>query len=167
MARRLSKTHSGKYTPAHLISMFRKAAALRNEMVAAGFTDNGGAIHSAERILNLLGLRLIYPGLAHINNLKNHRGAWFSTEALELHQAGSKVLIEHVAPIRHLTRMAIDEITRGVTDTEFESFIKRHFKIVLLSPAETGRLNKQNRSTVARSRLRKAGIRLVRAKFTQ
>jgi hypothetical protein len=33
--------------------MFRKAAALRNEMIAAGFTDNGGAIHSAERILNI------------------------------------------------------------------------------------------------------------------
>lgn len=27
--------------------MFRLAAALRDEMLKAGFTDNGGAIHSA------------------------------------------------------------------------------------------------------------------------
>jgi len=42
-----------KYYSGNLIPMFRKAAALRNEMIAAGFTDNGGAIHSAERILNI------------------------------------------------------------------------------------------------------------------
>jgi hypothetical protein len=43
-----------KYDAANLIPMFRLAARLRNEMKNAGFTDNGGAIHSAERILNIL-----------------------------------------------------------------------------------------------------------------
>jgi hypothetical protein len=72
--------------------MFRKAAKLRNEMLAEGFTDNGGAIHSAERILNLLGLRLNYPTLNHGNNLRLYPGAEFSIEALDVHKAGGKVL---------------------------------------------------------------------------
>jgi hypothetical protein len=167
MGKRLSKTQHGKYLPDELIAMFRKAAALRNQMRDAGFTDNGGAIHSAERILNILGLRLKYPGLAHINNLRSYHGAEFSVEALKLHQSGGKVLIEHVTPTRHLTRMAIDQIDRGVTNAQFTAFVKRHFKLVLLSPAETQRLNRQNRSTVARDRLRRAGIRVAKATLTR
>lgn len=53
--------------------MFRLAAELRRRMLDAGFSDNGGAIHSAERILNILGQRLCYPGLSHINNLRLNR----------------------------------------------------------------------------------------------
>jgi len=41
-------TRHRKYEPLQLIEMFRMAAALRNEMLSVGFTDNGGAIHSAE-----------------------------------------------------------------------------------------------------------------------
>ena len=59
-----------KYEPLKLVEMFKLAAGLRTRMVAAGFTDNGGAIHSAERILNILGLRLCYPKLSHTNNLR-------------------------------------------------------------------------------------------------
>lgn len=55
-----------KYEPLKLVEMFRLAAKLRAQMIAGGFTDNGGAIHSAERILNILGLRLCYPQLSHI-----------------------------------------------------------------------------------------------------
>lgn len=36
-----------KYPVEQLVPMLRKAAALRNEMIAAGFTDNGGAIYTA------------------------------------------------------------------------------------------------------------------------
>jgi hypothetical protein len=39
-----------KYPPDTLADMFLLAAKLRNEMRAAGFTDNGGAIHSASRM---------------------------------------------------------------------------------------------------------------------
>jgi len=141
--------------------MFRKAAALRNEMLEAGFTDNGGAIHSAERILNLLGLCLNYPGLSHLNNLRHFKNAVFSVEAWELHQAGDKVLIEHVSPLRHLTQMAIDRIDQKVSDAQFKTFIKRHYKLVLLSPGETLLLNKQNRSKMSHDRLSKAGIQLA------
>jgi hypothetical protein len=68
-------------------------------MNRAGFTDNGGAIHSAERILDILCLRLCYPGLSHINNLKRYPNAEFSIAAWRGHQAKEIVLIEHVAPL--------------------------------------------------------------------
>jgi hypothetical protein len=150
-----------KYSPDLLIAMFRRAAALRNEMLEAGFTDNGGAIHSAERILNILGLCLNYPELSHINNLRRSQNAIFSIEALELHKGGNKVLIEHVSPIRHFTQMAIDRIGQQVSDAEFKAFVREHYKFVLLSPAETLRLNKINRSKLTPDRLREAGIELA------
>jgi hypothetical protein len=138
--------------------MFRLAAALRKQMLEVGFTDNGGAIHSAERILNILGLRLCYPGLNHINNLRNHPNALFSPQALASHRAGQKVLIEHVSPHRALTRLAIEQVEDGASDEAFSSFVKTHFKLALLTPAETIRLNKINRSKIASDRLQLAGI---------
>ena len=44
-----------KYAEKTLILMFRKAAKFRDEMNKTGFTDNGRAIHNAERILNSSG----------------------------------------------------------------------------------------------------------------
>jgi hypothetical protein len=160
-----AKRRVRKYTPDLLVAMFRKAAALRNDMIEAGFTDNGGAIHSAERILNLLGLALNYVGLSHINNLRHFKDAVFSVEAWKLHQAGDKVLIEHVSPVRHLTQMVIAEIDRGASDDELKEFVKTHYKLVLLSPAETVLLNKQNRSKVSADRISRAGILLAAREF--
>jgi hypothetical protein len=160
MKEKLNKARARKYPPDLLIAMFRKAAALRNEMLEAGFTDNGGAIHSAERILNLLGLCLNYSELSHLNNLRHFRNATFSVEAWKLHQAGEKVLIEHVSPIRHLTQRAIDKIDQKLSDAQFKAFVKRRYKLVLLSPAETLQLNKHNRSKMSNDRLGEAGIQL-------
>lgn len=149
---------SEKYEPHKLIAMFRLAAALRNQMLEAGFTDNGGAIHSAERILNILGLRLCYPGLNHINSLRNHPNALFSAEALAAYRAGHKVLIEHISPHRALTRLAIEQVESNSCDEAFSKFLKEHFKLALLTPEETIRLNKINRSKIAPDRLQAAGI---------
>jgi hypothetical protein len=147
-----------KYEPQNLIAMFRLAAALRNQMLEVGFTDNGGAIHSAERILNILGLRLCYPGLTHINNLRSHPGALFSAAALAAYRAGEQVFIEHISPHRALTRLAIDQIVAGASDREFSDFVQAHFKLALLTRAETDRLNKINRTRIANDRLQVAGI---------
>lgn len=141
--------------------MFRKAASLRNEMLEAGFTDNGGAIHSAERILNILGLSLNYPGLGHINNLRHSATAVFSIEALELHKGGHKVFIEHVAPLRNLTQKAIEVIGQKVSDAQFKAFVQEHYRLVLLSPAETQRLNRLNRTKMHPERLKQADIQLA------
>jgi len=156
----MNKSRS-KYTVESLTPMFRKAATLRNEMLASGFTDNGGAIHSAERILDILGQRLNYPNLRHINNLRSDPDAEFSTEALEAHSKGEKVLIEHVSPLRELTRRAIAEIDNKATDTEFLDFIRRNYQLVLLTPDETTRLNRINRSKMEPDRLKNAGIQVV------
>ena len=157
MDRRTTKKSAGKYDPDLLIAMFRRAASLRNEMIAAGFTDNGGAIHSAERILDILGQRLKYPGLSHGNALRHYPRAEFSDAAWELHQNNQTVLIEHVSPRRHLTQMAI-AIIETATDAQFKAFVRHHYKTVLLSPDETRRLNRLNRSTVCVDRLAEAGI---------
>ena len=150
-----------KYEPLKLVEMFRIAAELRVRMVAGGFTDNGGAIHSAERILNILGLRLCYPDLSHINNLRELKHAPFSEDARVAYQSGKKVLIEHVNPHRALTRLAIEKIESGATDSEFLEFVRTHFQLALLTEDETVRLNKQNRSKIDPDRLSSAGISLI------
>lgn len=160
MDRTKDKRPHGKYDPDLLIKMFRKAAALRNEMIAAGFTDNGGAIHCAERILDILGQRLNYPGLSHGNALKHYKNAEFSDAAWELHQTQGAVLVEHVSPRRQLTQMAIEKI-QTASDAQFRAFVKRYYKTVLLTPEETLRLNRLNRSRVCSNRLREAGIKVA------
>jgi hypothetical protein len=137
--------------------MFRRAASLCKQMRDAGFTDNGGAIHSAERIMNLLGQRLVYPELSHINKLRTLASAEFSIAARAAHDKGGKVLIEHVAPLRDFTRRAIEKI-EDLDDNQFAAFVKEHFRLVLLTEAETSQLNKHNRSKMTESRLELAGI---------
>jgi hypothetical protein len=154
---------TGKYEPTKLIEMFRLAAALRKQMLDAGFTDNGGAIHSAERILNILGLRLCYPSLSHINNLRDHPNAEFSVNARAAHVLGEKVLIEHVTPHRALTRLAIERIEAGLNDDSFTAFVKEFFKLALLTQEETLHLNKLNRSKIDPDRLKNAGIKLAKS----
>ena len=146
--------------------MFRLAATLRKQMLEAGFPDNGGAIHSAERILNILGLRLCYPGLSHINNLRHHPDAEFSPKARAAQKGGEKVLIEHVKPHRALTRLEIEKIEAGASDAAFTAFIKASFQLALITQEETLHLNKLNRSQIDPDRLKIAGIRLVKVRST-
>jgi hypothetical protein len=143
--------------------MFIKAAALRDEMCSAGFTDNGGAIHSAERILDILGLHLNYSALAHRNGLKKLQTAECSEAAFAARTRGEKVQIEHVSPLRELTRQAIETI-KGLDDeaahARLVEFVKRHYRLVLLTPDEMLSLNKLNRSRMCSERLELAGIKL-------
>lgn len=152
---------SRKYNDENLVAMFRLAANLRKEMLLAGFTDNGGAIHSAERILNLLGQRICFPELAHLNNLRKLPNAPFSEAALAAYQNGEKVFIEHVNPHRALTRLAIELIETGKSDEEFRAFVKEKYQLALLTHEETMRLNRINRTKIEKDRLGRAGIKLV------
>jgi hypothetical protein len=154
------------YSENNLIPIFLKAAAFRNEMLDEGFSDNGGAIHSAERILDLLGLRLKYPGLSHTNNYKNYKNAEFSINARRAYKKGEKVLIEHVSPIRDFTRKAIALVgknSNGNADIEKKliRFVKKNYRLVLLTPDETISLNKKNRSQMTDDRLQDAGIKIA------
>ena len=129
-----------------------------------GLTDNVGAIHSAERILEILGQRLNYPGLDHIKNLRNYDRAKFSRAALEAHLQGEAVDVEHVSPKRALTRAAIDQLDKGATDDELLDYIRRNYELVLLTKAERSHLDKLNRSNMTRTRLADAGIEVRFAK---
>jgi hypothetical protein len=55
--------------------------------------------------------------------------------------------------------MAIAKI-QTASDAQFRRFVMRHYKTVLLSPDETLRLNRLNRSKVSSNRLRAAGIKV-------
>jgi hypothetical protein len=162
ISRSKSAARVPKYSKRNLIPVFLEAAKLRNRLVALGFTDNGGAIHSAERILGILGTVLKYPGLSHINNYKNYGGrVEFSEAAWHANKKGKPVFIEHVAPIRDFTRRAIDLVSGQKTTSAaiiLERYVKRHFRLVLLTMAETRELNKKNRSKMHPKRLE--GIKL-------
>jgi hypothetical protein len=153
--------HKRKYEIEHLIRAFRLFADARREALEAGFNDNAGAIHSCERILNILGLRLNYPNIGHINNFKHYDHARFSVNAAVTYANGGKVQIEHVAPLREFTKAAIGKIDNKATDDELIEFIREKFTLVLLTPEETLRLNKQNRSKMVCDRLGDAGIELA------
>ena len=157
-------TTKRKYTKENLIPMFRKAAKFRDEMNNAGFTDNGGAIHSAERILNILGCVIRYPGLSHQNDLRFHDAAEFSDKAWRAFQKGQKIEIEHVAPHRDLTRNSIRIINEGKSDRQLTNYIRKHYRLVLLTPTERASLDNKNRSKMEEDRLEKAGIKVATRK---
>ncbi len=127
-------------------------------MLDAGFTDNGGAIHSAERILDILGQRLNYPGLNHIRDICEYDGAEFSWEALRAHRRGDKPRIEHVSPTREFTRRAIHALDNG--EDSLVEFVRQHYRVVLLTPEEMKHLNRVNRTKMSSDRLGQAGIRV-------
>jgi hypothetical protein len=156
-----------KYTADNLVPMFLKAAGLREEMKAAGFTDNGGAIHSAERILDILGLFLKYPKLSHRNNLKKLEDAEWSVGAFLAYKNKKRVLIEHVYPLRALTQDAIKAakpLREKAAAKRLITFVRKHYRLALLSIEETTILNRTNRSRYHPKRLEEAGIKVIKAK---
>jgi hypothetical protein len=154
-------THmQGKYTPGTLLPALRLFIKARNEAIAAGFTDNGGAIHSVERILDILCQRVKYPGLRHINNLKADPNAECSVGAYEARRRGEKILIEHVMPQREFAKEVIKIVGDGATDDQILAFIRRQYRLVLLTQDETTALNRLNRSRITPDRLADAGIQI-------
>ncbi len=127
------RTLTRKYTPENLIPVLRHFVVARRYALEIGFTDNGGAIHSVERISNILGLRLKYPGLGHQNNLRNYPDATFSKAAQQAHKEGRKVEIEHVAPMRAWSRSICKRIENGCTDEELRAYVKETYILILLT----------------------------------
>lgn len=149
---------TGKYTPTTLLPALRLFIEARNKAIAVGFTDNGGAIHSVERILDILCQRVKYPYLSHINNLKSHSEAECSVGAHEARLRNEAVFIEHVMPQRAFAKEVIHLVDHGATDDEIIDFIRQHYRLVLLNKDETSILNRLNRSRIAAERLADAGI---------
>lgn len=147
-----------KYFPSNLLPALRLFVEARNRAVEAGFTDNGGAIHSVERILDILSQRVCYPGLSHIANLRAWPGAEFSTAAYEVRDQREKLYIEHVLPQRAYAREVILLIGNGATDQEIIAHIRARYRLVILTREEARRLDRVNRSLIADGRLESAGI---------
>ena len=149
-----------KYHAENLIPALRLFIAARNKAVDDGFTDNGGAIHSVERILDILSMHVRYPHLTHINNLKADPNAELSEAAHEARSRGEKVLIEHVLPQRAYAQKIIALVNEGATDADLIVFIKANYRLVLLTQGETSEINRKNRSQVTDDRIADAGIKV-------
>jgi len=149
-----------KYRAENLLPALRLFIEARNKAVAGGFTDNGGAIHSIERILDILSLSVCYPGLTHINGIKKDPATEISVQAHEARQQGEPVFIEHVLPQRAYARKVIELVNDGASDDDILKFIKANYRLVLLTKAETTRINRLNRSTITNDRIADAGIPL-------
>lgn len=149
-----------KYAPEKLFDPLRLFIKARNEAIDSGFTDNGGAIHSVERIVDILSLGIRYPHLSHINNLKRDEGAEISVEAHNARRRGEPVLIEHVMPQRAYAREIIRIVNEGGSNSDLIRFIEENYRLVLLTKSETARINKQNRSEITEDRIADAGIEL-------
>ena len=55
---------ASKYNVENLLAALRLFIKARNKAIKSGFTDNGGAIHSVERILDILAPAHPLPSLA-------------------------------------------------------------------------------------------------------
>jgi hypothetical protein len=153
----------GKYNPANLLPALRLFIEARNNALKTGFTDNGGAIHSVERIVDMLSVRLCYPHLSHINNLKNDPNAEISLKAHEARDRGEPLRIEHVLPQRAYAQEIIRIVDEGGTDAEVMDYIQKNYRLVLLTEEETKLLNRRNRSKITADRIADAGIQLRRS----
>ena len=144
-----------------MLKFLRSAAEFRNNMNKEGLTDNAGAIHCVERILDLLSYRIKYPGLTHVRQIRNYDGAEFSKEALIAFRQKRSVVVEHVAPQRDFATRIISQIAAKKSDTQLKNYIKRHYRLVLLTQEESALLNRINRSKMHKDRLGQAGIKTV------
>lgn len=154
----------GKYNKKNLIPALRLFVKARNKAREGGFTDNGGAIHSVERIVDILSMTLCYPHLSHSNDLKEDPAAEISLEAQKAREHGDRDLIriEHVMPQRAYARKIIENIEAGDSDNDLIAYIKKNYRLVLLTKKETSKINKANRSEITPDRIADAGIVLYK-----
>jgi hypothetical protein len=153
------KPQRSKYTVSGLTSSFRLAAEFRNAALRRGTTDNIGAIHSAERVLFHLAPLVVY-GTFLPKQLRRNPKIW-SIKAKAAARRGERTEIEHVAPHRALTIKAIELVTKHKSDEPLLRLIRKHFRLVVLTPDERSHLDRQNRSTIDPRRLEKAGIKMA------
>jgi hypothetical protein len=142
-----------KHSTEQLFRDLRVFALARKEVLAGGGNDNTGAIHSVERYVNLLGLRLKYPGLTHIRMYRFLPGAECSRAAYAAFKRGEPILIEHATPHRALARKVGDMIAAGASDAKVADHIRRNYRLAYLTTEETLKLNRQNRSRIDPHRL--------------
>lgn len=151
-----------KYNWDTLYPALEHFAEARHVSLKAGFTDNGGAIHSVERILDILGHRLCYPDSgAGLDTFKKYPDAPRTEAAHKAIQEGLPVRIEHIAPQRAFARAVCDMIDANEPKEHIKKYIKETYRLALLTVEEAKALDKKNRSNIAHNRLEDAGLKLI------
>ena len=154
--------NTGKYHVGNLLPALRLFVNTRERALAVGLTDNGGAIHSIERILDILCQRVAYPHLRHINDLKHDPAAEISIAAADARGRGERLRIEHVMPQRAFALEVIGLINSGADDDAVVAHIKARYRLVVITEAEARALDRKNRSRIAVDRISDAGIALCK-----
>jgi hypothetical protein len=137
-----------------LLRLFIEAAKFRNKISADGRHDNVGAIYSASRILDILGLIIRYDDTSHHRNIKRLKDAECSAAVCASKRKDAQ--IEHVQPLRALTVAAIEAAKIGKPNAEkrVEKFVKENYRLVLLTKEERKALDRRNRTKIDPNRLR-------------
>ena len=97
--------------------------------------------------------------MRHINSLKKDRTAEISVAAYEARERnergepGEPVEIEHFNPQRAYARKIIELVGKGKSDDLLIRYIKRTYRLVLLTKAERSALDRENRSKIDPKRL--------------
>jgi hypothetical protein len=161
MDKDLNKTF-GTIRTETLIEALRSFEGWRKSAHKTGVNDNVGAIHSAERIAEMLSLKIAYPGLTHINNLRHKEFAWFSINAKIAFDEDKKaqIEIEHVSPKRAYTIALLKKISETEDKVKIKKWVKENFKLALLTPPERAHLDKVNRTRMCPDRLKSVEINM-------
>lgn len=157
----MSASKLGKYTPEILLPALRLFVEARRKALIAGFTDNGGAIHSIERIVDILAQRVRYPAIRHIQAIKGSNYCRYSQRAAELRNERSQLYIEHVQPQRAFAQRICALIEEAAPDDDVIAFIKTNYELVVLTKEEARALDKINRTKISEDRLQCAGLIMV------
>ena len=132
----------------------------RREGLNANLTDNAGSIHSVERILDIWSMRIVYPFTSTRQGYKKHKDATFSEKAHLAKKNNESVHCEHVEPLRAYSRNICELIEKNASKESVMKYVKKHFRLVLITKEEQKKLDKQNRIKVDDNRLEKAGIKI-------
>lgn len=146
-----------------LFNSMRLFAEARKVALQSGFTDNAGAIHSIERILEILCRKIVFPSVAHPNGLKRHERVEISIAAHAEREAGNlgAIQIEHVMPQRAFAREVLSRLER-FSDSEIEDYISTTYRIVILTKKERRQCDRLNRTRMTPDRIAEAGIELFK-----
>ncbi len=150
---------------------FRLFWAARNEAVAQGLTDNGGAIHSCTRIADIIASQHVYAaqptfGTAlkgyehhpHISEAAYAARAAAQAAGLPPAKVAAMVEVEHILPQRAMTLHLGSMVDAGASDDEILAWLADNYRLVLLTPDERRQVDSVNRSRICAERL--AGIKM-------
>lgn len=148
---------------AKLGAEIRAAAAGRKTMNQMGLSDNRGAIHPMERILNIARANLVH-GIAHQSYIKHDMNIEGTVEAFAARKLGKRVDIEHMYPRRESAIAVCRMVEDGASNDALIDYVIQTGRAILLTPEQRAAVDAVpgNRSVYSADRLMKAGLTILR-----